>query len=37
MNIYQIGTSETKTEKEQKIFDLFNYYYHKEKENDKGA
>ena len=35
-DIHRIGSQETRTEDEQKIFDLFNYYYLKEKE-DKGV
>ena len=36
IDIYKIGAADTKTEEEQNIFDLFNYYYHKEKDV-KGA
>lgn len=36
IDIYRIGTAQAQTADEQKIFDLFNYYYHKEK-TDEGV
>ena len=36
MDIYKIGINDNKSEEEQHLFEMFNYYYHKEKE-DKGV